>query len=73
MQDHTTRVISAWSMEAFNGHILEQAAFHTQIPIYLCRHVAKILLHSYLQEPSPPTVSWFYNSSDHHKICQVRS
>jgi hypothetical protein len=46
-------------MEALDGHILEQAAFHTQIPYNLYRHVAKIRLQSYLQEPSPPTVSWF--------------
>jgi hypothetical protein len=62
MQDNTTRVISTCSTKALDGHVLEQASFHTQIPIYLCRHVAKILLHSYLQEPSPPMVSWFYNS-----------
>jgi hypothetical protein len=62
MQDNTTRVIFAWSTEAFDGHVLKQAAFHTQILIYLYCYVAKILLHSYQQEPSPPTVSWFYNS-----------
>jgi hypothetical protein len=49
-------------MEALYGNVLEQAAFHTQIHVYLCHPVAKILLHSYLEEPSPPTVSWFYNS-----------
>jgi hypothetical protein len=44
MQDNIIGVISTSSMEALDGHVLEQAAFHTQIPIYLCRHVAKILL-----------------------------
>jgi hypothetical protein len=38
---------------------LEEATFHTQIIYNICRHVAKILLQSYLQEPSPPMVSWF--------------
>jgi hypothetical protein len=61
MQDNTTGVISTSSTEALDGHVLEQAAFHTQIPTYLCCHVVKILLQSYLQEPSPLTVSWFYN------------
>ena len=49
MQDNTTGVISASSTEALDGHVLEQAAFHTQIPIYLCCHVAKKNLQSYLQ------------------------
>jgi hypothetical protein len=62
MQDNTTSVISASSMEALDGYVLEQAAFHTQILLYLCCHIVKILLQSYLQEPSPPMISWFYNS-----------
>jgi hypothetical protein len=49
-------------MEALDGHVLKQAAFHTQILYNLCRDVAKILLQLYLQDPSPPTVYWFYNS-----------
>jgi hypothetical protein len=36
-------------METLDGHVLEQAAFHTQIPYNLCRHITKILLQSYLQ------------------------
>jgi hypothetical protein len=62
MQDITIGVISASSMKVLDGHVLEEAAFHTQIPEYLCCHVVKILLQSYLQEPSSPMVSWFYNS-----------
>jgi hypothetical protein len=46
MQDNTTHVISARSTKALDAHILKQAAFHTQIPIYLYRHVVKIPLQS---------------------------
>jgi hypothetical protein len=62
MQDNTTHEISTLSMEALDGHVLEQAAFHTQISYNLCHHVTKILLQSYLQERSTQTISWFCNS-----------
>jgi hypothetical protein len=48
-------------MGTLHGHVLEQAAFHTQIPYNLCRHVTKILLQPYLEQPSPPTFYYVYN------------
>jgi hypothetical protein len=47
-------------MRTLDGHALEQVAFHTQISYNLCRPIAKILLQSYLEQPSPPKVSLFY-------------
>jgi hypothetical protein len=38
-------------MKSFDGHILEQVAFHTQIPVYLCRQVTNIFYtHTYKSE-----------------------
>jgi hypothetical protein len=60
MQDNTTRGFSTWPMGTLDGHVFEQLAFYTQIPYNLCHHIVKILLQSYLELPSPPTVSRFY-------------
>jgi hypothetical protein len=60
MQDNTTREFSAWPTSTLEEHVLEQAAFNTQIPYNLYRYVAKILLQTYLEQLSLPTVSWFY-------------
>jgi hypothetical protein len=48
-------------MRTLHGHVLEQMAFHTQIMYNLCHHIAKILLQSYLEQPSPPTIYCVYN------------
>jgi hypothetical protein len=56
MQNNITREIFAMSMPILHGLVLEQVAFHTQIPYNLYYHVAKIILRSDLVHPNPPTI-----------------
>jgi hypothetical protein len=52
--------------------VLEQASFHTQIMDNLCRHVAKILLQSYLEQPSPIVVKCVDSFEDYQKFPHFR-
>jgi hypothetical protein len=71
MQDNTTHGFSVWSTTILDGHVLEPTTFHTQISYNLYRHVAKILLQSYLEQPSPPTVSCVYNFYNKSEVLKM--
>jgi hypothetical protein len=43
-------------MTILHGLVLEEATFHTQIMYNLWHHIAKILLQSYLKQPSHATI-----------------
>jgi hypothetical protein len=73
MQDNTTCEISLSFMAILHGFILEQAAFHTQIMYNPCRRVAKIILWSYLEHPSPTTVPCIDTFKDYQNISPLRS
>jgi hypothetical protein len=60
-------------MAILHGLVLEQVAFHTQILYNLCCYVAKILLHSYLEQPRPTTVHCVDNFEDYQKINSLLS
>jgi hypothetical protein len=60
-------------MAILNGLVLEQAAFHTQIPYNLCCLIAKIVLRSYLEHPSPPTILCVDTFEDYEQISPLQS
>jgi hypothetical protein len=53
--------------------VFQQAAFHTKISYNLCHRVAKILLQSYLESPSPVMVPCVDTFEDYQNISPLRS